>query len=251
MSCCVNYCLRFSRLKPPLNVSQLTIYQILHTLDSKVLHLDEHLKILFESYYELFGGYLKIDRRQLNSQIEAVMCAARCPSTVSLFLSLRVGSDAKIEVQVLSRSLYQGYSLRCLAPRVAPIEFAMPNIEIASSAREELIRFANSRAKAAGADLALRSYAGVVDLIEGAQIFGIIDSRAITAKESFAPEHALAKAKLVELGYQLDERAIELSEVNLLDELFFVDHYGVTAIRSCATKSFMSITAAALAAAME
>lgn len=51
----------------------LTVYQIVHTLAGQLYHLNEHLKVIFESYYELFGGYLKIDKALITKAPDQTM----------------------------------------------------------------------------------------------------------------------------------------------------------------------------------
>lgn len=223
------------------------LYQIVHTLGGAIYHLEEHLKVLFEGYYEIYGTGVKMSQATVQEQITTLLERSRCPKDVSLFIRCELTRSGQIKVSEHERSLYRGYSLRCISPRAAIIEFHMPYIEFPTSVRDEMIEFANAQALRKGGDVALRAHNGVIDLINGAQIFAVTPQGLITAADSFTPEHRLAKLAARELEINVIERPIRIGEMPLIDELFYVDHYGVTAIRTCAMQSFMSITASALA----
>ncbi len=231
-------------------MSPSTLYQIVHTLDGKIYHLEEHLKLLFEAYFELHSGCAKLPQEELRRQIEEVTRASRCPRGVSLFVKISISSEGKVSVEEHERSLYRGYTLRCISPRAALVEYNIPHISLPTHLREQLTQFANGEARKRRGDLALRLSAGEVDLINGAQIFALKDEILLTAQLSHSVEHTLAKECALRLGLNLCERPINVSELPHLDELFFVDHYGVTAIRNCAERYYMSLTASAIASAM-
>ncbi|MFI3331803.1 MAG: aminotransferase class IV [Rikenellaceae bacterium] len=231
-------------------MSPSTLYQIVHTLDGNIYHLEEHLSLLFEAYFELHSGCAKLPQEELRRQIEEVIRDSRCPRGVSLFVKISISSEGKVSVEEYERSLYQGYTLRCISPRAALVEYNIPHISLPTHLREQLTQFANSEARKRRGDLALRLSAGEVDLINGAQIFALKGELLLTAQLSYSVEHALAKECALRLGLDLCERPIDASELPHLDELFFVDHYGVTAIRNYAERYYMSLTASAIASAL-
>ncbi len=225
-------------------------YQIIHTLAGVIYHLPEHINELLENYYALFRRRTKITEIALRKQITEVIKQSRCPKEVSLFVRLELSEGGVLRVTEHERSLYRGYSLRCISPRVAPVEFNMPHIHIPSSARDALIDFANAEAKYNRGDLALRSHNGCVDMIGGAAIFASLNNELITSQESHSVEHSVLKKLAHQAEINVTYRPIRVDELPLLDELFFVDHYGITSIKACGSRFYMSITANTLASLM-
>ncbi len=228
-------------------MNPLSIYQIVHTLDGRIFHLEEHLEILFEAYYRVFRGGVKIDRMAVEKRIKGVIERSHCPKGISLFVRLSLSHGAEICIEEYERSIYSGYTLRCIAPRAVVVEYTMPNIDYPTSAREQLTQYANSQAAHSNCAVALRLHHGAIDLCCSAQLFAVVDKRIITAPKSLSVEHRLAKEAAYALNLEVEEREILHSEIALLDELFFVDHYGVTAIRECASRHYMAIVANAIA----
>ncbi|MFR9504434.1 MAG: aminotransferase class IV [Rikenellaceae bacterium] len=225
----------------------MTLYQVVHTLNGEIFHLEEHLKILFEAYYELFSSGTKIEKSEVEQQIKEAIVRSRCPRGVSLFVKLSLRYGGSIEIHSCERSLYEGYTLRCISPRVATVEFTTPYIEFASSVREQLIELSNLAARKKGGDIALRLHNGIVDTIQGAQIFAVSANCIITAASSYSVEHKIAKEIAQQIDLQLIERDIHQEELSTLDEIFFIDHAGITSIKSCNGRFYMSIVASALA----
>ncbi|MFR9523293.1 MAG: aminotransferase class IV [Rikenellaceae bacterium] len=228
-------------------MSRCSIYQIIHTLDGEILHLDEHLKILFEAYYQVFSTGVKISKPQVESLIEEAIEQNRCPQGVSLFIELLLDRSGKISVGACERSLYRGYTLRCISPRAALVEYTLPHIEAPTSVRRDVAQYAATIARQSGGDLAIRSYKGYADMIGEAQLFAARDNCIITAEGSYSVEHKLAIKALGEMGVELQQRPVAVEEIAHFDELFFVDHYGVTAIKCCGSTHYMSIMANSLA----
>lgn len=232
-------------------MSQLSLYQIIHTLDGRILHLEEHVKLLFEAYYEIFTSGAKLDLDAIRATITSICNRSRCPKGVSLFVKIEISQSGELLIEECERSLYRGYTLRCVSPRAATIDFTAPYIEYPTSARESLIDLATLAARKKACDVALRCHNGEVDMIGGAQIFAVSQEGIVTAATSLSVEHRKAKAAARLSNMTIIERAISADEITSFDELFFVDHCGVTSVRSCDSHHLMSIVAVSLAAAMQ
>ncbi|MFI3286664.1 MAG: aminotransferase class IV [Rikenellaceae bacterium] len=229
-------------------MSPLSLYQIVHTLDGEIFHLEEHLKILFESYFELFNRSAREPLAEAKERIESLLRRSRCPRGVSLFVRLTLLDDATLLIEEHERSLYQGYTMRCISPRAALIEYNFPRLSLPTLLRESATICANEEArKKSQCEVALRLHNGEVDLINGAQIFALYGNELITARKSLSVEHRFAKECATNLSLQIVERDIRAEELTLFDELFFVDHYGVTPIKMCCGRYYMSLTASAIA----
>ncbi len=232
-------------------MAQISVYQIIHTLDGEIFHLEEHLKRLFEAYYQVFSGYIKLDEKQIRTQILDRLNAARAPRTISLFVQISVYQGGQIKIEKPQRSLYKGYTLRCIVPRAALVNFSLPHVYAPTSIRRELTEYSNEEARKRGGEVALRVDAEQVDLINCAQIFMVTERGVATAALSHSVEHALAKRAALQLGLTILEGPILCDELPTADELFYADHNGITSIKSCCSRYYMSITAAAIAAQME
>ncbi|MFI3324199.1 MAG: hypothetical protein SNI45_02050 [Rikenellaceae bacterium] len=229
-------------------MEELTLYQIVHTLEGRIFHLEAHLKLLFEAYYQIFGRGAKLEQAAAEAQILAVLRRSRCPKGVSLFIKLTLSPDGTLSVTEHERSLYRGYTMRCLSPRAATVECTMPYIDYPTAARDTLIGVATAAARKRQGDVALCYHEGIAHTIGGAQIFGVSPTDGlVTAAESLSVEHALAKQIATSAEIHITQRPILVEELRQLDELFFVDHYGVTSIKSCNNQYYMSIVAGALA----
>ncbi len=230
--------------------THVTIYQKIHTLNGEIFHLEAHLKLLREAYRDIYGKVVKLPIESVQKLLEDAMAANRCPRDISLFVTLTLNPAGILAACELTRSIYRGYTLRCISPSAAIIEFHIPYFNHCTTLRAEIIEWANTIAQRQGADLALRSFNGQVGMIDGAQTFAVTDSEIITSPVSFSVEHSLAKRVAKTLDLRLVERALLPHDIPNLEELFFVDHYGVTAIKSCHGRVFMSITAETVAKRM-
>ncbi|MFI3280748.1 MAG: aminotransferase class IV [Rikenellaceae bacterium] len=228
-------------------MATLSIYQIIHTLDGVIFHLEQHLKLLFEAYYEIFGSGVRLQQPAIEEQIKAAIVRSRAPRGVSLFVRLEIFEGGKIVITESDRSLYCGYSLRCISPRAALVDFAIPHITCPTSVREQAVALANVAARRKGCDLALRRSGDYIDMVNGAQIFAAKGEVVITATDSYSVEHQFAKQLLKNEGVNLVERPIRADELTTFDELFFIDHHGVTALKGCESAYYMSITASSVA----
>ncbi len=232
-------------------MANFSIYQIIHTLDGKIYHLEAHLTLLFEGYYQLFNSGVKLDHNDIRRQIEDLLRRSRCPRGVSSFIKITLSEGGHLELEESERSLYRGYTLRCISPRATIIDFNLPYVDYPTTMRHHLTQWANHVARRQGYDLALRSHNEEIDLANGAQLFGVLPRGVVTSAHSFSVEHKLAKELAQKIDLNIIERPILFGELGELEELFFVDHYGVTSIRSCNHRHYMSITAGALAAQLE
>ncbi len=227
-----------------------TIYQIIHSLDGAIFNLEQHVKLLEESYYQLFNKPLQLSLNDTENQIKAVITSNRCPKGISLFVEIQLDESGIITIGEIERSIYRGYTLRCISPTAVPSELYIPQIAISTTIRKDLFEWANTEAVRHNSHLLLSCHSGQAEMINGSQIFGVNEVGVVTAAKSFSVEHALAKRRLSEMNIKVIERPIFVEELLQLEELFIVDHYGVTAIKSCCGRGYMSITADALATAL-
>ena len=231
-------------------MASVVLYQKVHTLAGRVFYLEEHLKLLFNSYYEVFNSGVKLDAQDIEQRILSLLKRERASLDVSVIVRLDLHFGGEITLAIEEYSLYSGYALRCLALRGALVEFAIPFIEHSTFAREAMFELSNLKAKLLGAQVALRSSDGMVDMACSAQLFAVRGDEIFTFEKSFSVEHALAKQCARSLTLKFSERSILESDISTLDELFLVDCYGVTPISKCGTRYYMSLIAEQVAELM-
>ncbi len=232
-------------------MAEVSIYAILHTLGSEIMHLDEHLRELFNSYYEVFNSGLRLDKNEISEQITQLLKRERVSQSASVMVRLTASEGAKIDLSIEERSIYSGYSLRCISPKAHLVEWDTPFIEHPTSAREQATTLANIAAQRHGAQIAVRSHNGVVDLAQGAQLFAVKGMEIFTSATSRSIEHTLATECAKSLTLKFIERDVTLNDLSTLDELFFADHHGVTAISELNNHRYMSIVAEEIATLMQ
>lgn len=227
-------------------MSSNSIYQIVHTLGGTIYHLEAHLKLLFEAYFELFSSYIELDQSDIERQIKETIERSHCPKDISLFVRISLSAQGKLLIEEYERSLYCGYAIRSISPTAALVDFNLPYATYPTTIRSQLTEFANHAARKQGCEVALRCCGNIVDMVNCAQIFGLNDQGIFTAADSYSVEHQATKEAVRALGLNLIEGVITVEQLASFDELFYVDHNGITAIRSCNNNYYMSLTAPSL-----
>ncbi len=226
------------------------IYQIVHTLAGRIMHLDKHLKIIFDSYYELFNSGITLKKSEIESHIKQLLKSERVSQSASVMVRITATAKGEIELSIEERSIYSGYTLRCISPKAALVEYDIPYIALSTTAREEMTALANISAERKSAHIALRSHDGVVDIANCAQLFAVKGLEIYTSPQSFSIEHSIAMSCAKELTIKFVAREIMVDELATLDELFYADHNGITAIAELNRHRYMSIVAEEIAALM-
>ncbi len=232
-------------------MSAISLYQIVHTLEGRIIALDAHLKLLFDAYYEVFHSGVRLPLGEIRSRIESLLLESGCGGNkLSVYVRISISDSAEVDITLEERAIYGGYSLRCLSPKGALVSYDIPYINYPTSVRYAATQIANLKASREGADIAIRLKDGVVDLANGAQLFAVKGFSIYTSFKSYSVEHSLALKAIGGLALTLEDREIEVDDLPQLDELFYADHYGITSISRCGARYYMSIVAGEVAQLM-
>ncbi len=233
-------------------MTQPYLYQTVHLRQGRPRLLDAHAALLAATARTLFGIDYTPDLTQLEARIAAVARAERYPQTVSSFVRIEVTADAEERVLPAGMSFYDGYALRSLAPRGATIEYDLPLSEAPTSAREAVAALARQQARLAGADIAVRcDRTGSCREADDASLFAVRGNEIFTVPMQRSVERDVAIRAIQALGFPLREEPIDRAMLARMDELFYVDHRGITALSHCDGVPYMSLIAERVANELE
>lgn len=233
-------------------MTQPYLYQTVHLRRGRPRLLDAHAALLAATARTLFGVDYAPDLPQLEARIAAVARAERYPQTVSSFVRIEVTADAGERVLPAGLSFYDGYALRSLAPRGMTIDYDLPLSEAPTSAREAVAALARQQAQRTGADIAVRcDRSGICRQADDAPLFAVRGTTVFVSPAPSDVERDLAIHAVQTLGLPLREEPIHRAMLERMDELFYVDHRGVTAFSHCDGVPYMSLIAERVAGAME
>lgn len=231
------------------------LYQTVHLLDGRCLRLAEHLAVLDRWSHALFGRGFAPEAGTLAREIAA--CAAhRMPAGCdrSSFVRIEVPAAAEpapYRLEFAGVSLYRGYDLRSLMPDAVTMTYGIPIADAPTSAREAADALAAVRARLEGAAVAVRcDRDGIVCAAEGAPLFAVAGKSIVCTPGESGVERTLASEAIRAAGLELMQRPVERGELARFEELFYVDHRGVTALAHCDGRPYMAILAERVARAM-
>ncbi len=230
------------------------IYQTIHTLAHHALHVEHHCRLLERSFLDIFFRPITLNCSSIEHDIRALLTEQNRSKELSQYVELRIDVEANIRIVVVEQSIYEGYVFRAITPTVAPVTFDSPFGLHSSSARRAAICFADDMAHNQGCEMALecRRVDGENQAIaiQGGAIFGVINRTLIASVDILSVERMLVLEAAKECNMEVVERCIMRKELTTFDELFFVDHHGVTAISQYQQQRYMSIMAENIAGRM-
>lgn len=233
-------------------MTELCLYQTVHLRRGRARNVAQHAAVLRRAARTLFGSEYAPDPGQLTQCIEALAAELRYPEEVSCFVRIEVAADGEERLAGAGSSLYDGYALRSLLPRAVTTVYALPGGDLPTSAREAAAREADLLARAAGGDAALRCDAEGRLLDAGdAPLFAVRGHTVRCAPGAEGVERELGRRAVIAAGLTLSDEPFTRSELPRLDELFRIDHRGVTAYSRCEAQPLMALAAERIARALE
>ena len=231
-------------------MTELYLYQTVHLARGRARNAEAHAARLDAASRELFGrGYAPA---RLAARIEALAAAERYPTGVSGFVRIELGADGEERLTPAGVSLYDGYALRSLQPEAVTLRYDLPLTEAPTSAREAAAQLARRRAERAGADVAVRcDREGILREADDAPLFAVAGHTVLAAPGTQSVERELAVRAVRAAGLELREEPFGCGELPRIDELFFADHRGITALARCDGQPLMSLIAERIALVME
>ena len=231
-------------------MTELYLYQTVHLARGRARNAEAHAARLDAASRELFGrGYAPA---RLAARIEALAAAERYPTGVSGFVRIGLGADGEERLTPAGVSLYDGYALRSLQPEAVTLRYDLPLTEAPTSAREAAAQLARRMAERAGADVAVRcDREGILREADDAPLFAVAGHTVLAAPGTQSVERELAVRAVRAAGLELREEPFGCGELPRIDELFFADHRGITALARCDGQPLMSLIAERIALVME
>lgn len=231
-------------------MTELYLYQTVHLARGRARNAEAHAARLDAASRELFGrGYAPA---RLAARIEALAAAERYPTGVSGFVRIELGADGEERLTPAGVSLYDGYALRSLQPEAVTLRYDLPLTEAPTSAREAAAQLARRMAERAGADVAVRcDREGILREADDAPLFAVAGHTVLAAPGTQSVERELAVRAVRTAGLELREEPFGCGELPRIDELFFADHRGITALARCDGQPLMSLIAERIALVME
>lgn len=231
-------------------MTELYLYQTVHLARGRARNAEAHAARLDAASRELFGrGYAPA---RLAARIEALAAAERYPTGVSGFVRIELGADGEERLTPTGVSLYDGYALRSLQPEAVTFRYDLPLTEAPTSAREAAAQLARRMAERAGADVAVRcNREGILREADDAPLFAVAGHTVLAAPGTQSVERELAVRAVRAAGLELREEPFGCGELPRIDELFFADHRGITALARCDGQPLMSLIAERIALVME
>ena len=201
-------------------MTELYLYQTVHLARGRARNAEAHAARLDAASRELFGrGYAPA---RLAARIEALAAAERYPTGVSGFVRIELGADGEERLTPAGVSLYDGYALR------------------------------SRMAERAGADVAVRcDREGILREADDAPLFAVAGHTVLAAPGTQSVERELTVRAVRAAGLELREEPFGCGELPRIDELFFADHRGITALARCDGQPLMSLIAERIALVME
>lgn len=228
------------------------LYQTIHLLDGRPRMLEAHLGLLADWGARIFGLDFRPDAEPVRRRIAARIDAEGCPAGRSCFVRLLLRADGETELGPVVDSLYRGYALRSLRPDATVLRYEVPLFDAPTSAREAAAALARQQAQRAGAHIAVRCDAeGLLRTADDAPLLAVRGKTVCTPPAPPSVERAIALRAVAAAGYELREEPLPAALLPAFDELFYVDHRGVTALARCDGHPYMALYAERIAAVLE
>ena len=219
------------------------LYQRLRTVDYRPLHTAAHLSRLRDGAGSLFGRPAELPAGRIADEIGALLRANGYPAGGAT-VTLRLYADGTYALTADGVSLYRTYALRSLRPAAAVVPCDGYRPEWPTSARRETARWAQQEAERSGARCALLcDRDGIVRTADDAPLFAVRGKTAFVSPAEACVERELGLRAVEAAGLELEERPVMRDELPRFDELFYVDHRGVTALAHCDGHPCMAILA--------
>ncbi|MFI3302789.1 MAG: aminotransferase class IV [Rikenellaceae bacterium] len=227
------------------------LYQIVHTKAYRAIHLAEHCDVLERCFWQFQFRRVSISRDDIAQKIEQQLRQNGVNARLSTHVEIRLYLDGKVSVDVVEKSIYEGFTLRCFNPYATLQTYDNPMGDYPTSARRAAAELALHRSRIEGADVAIRCGTdGVVYSCYDSPIFGVKGHTIFSSPSQPCVERSMGIYAIQRCGYEFVETPIKKEQLPKFDELFWCDAYGVTAIAQYTNRRYMSIISAKIAEQM-
>lgn len=241
---------RITQGEPP--STEAYLYQTIHTLGHEGRHLEEHAALLEEASRRWFGHSRMLTAETLRREIADLLRTARYPTALSSFVRLHLYASGRHELFPSGISLYSGYAFRSVLPAAVTLCYDLPFDEAPLSLREHAAMAARRQAELEGAQSFVRTDSrGLVRSCDDAPLFAVKGKHIFSPDSGRSVEFSTAAEAIGRRGYTLHIQPIGKELLPLFEELFYFDHRGITALRSCDGRVLMHVVAEQVAGMLE
>mgnify|MGYP003308573564 CR=1 FL=1 len=227
------------------------LYQIVHLYQGRARMLKEHVARLHVASCDLFGRAYRPDLKQLEQRLLAEVERERYPDAVSSFVRIELFDTGEENTFGVGTSLYAGYALRSVRPETLSIPYDLP-YETMSVASLSAHAVAQCRARAQGADEAVRvDREGVIRSLGEGSIYGFREGILVAPKTLHTATDVALWEAVRASRIPAVQHPILQGELSLYDELFVVDHRGVTSLSKVDGRPLPAIRAERMADLLE
>jgi hypothetical protein len=228
------------------------IRQMLHIRGREVRFLGEHLREVERAWFALFRRDLHLEEPTIRREIEQLLDRERCSKEFSTYLRLDLDSEAKWHLALEGDSLYRGYVLRALRPEAVTIRFDLPFEGLPTVAAAQTWQTARCMAESRKVRSVVRMSEDLTLLeADGVPLFAVAGRTVYTSRELRGVEGRLAREAIRRAGYRFEVIPLKRDHLPDIEELFYVDHRGVSALQSCDGKWMLAAVAARVAEELE
>ncbi len=220
------------------------LFQIIHTRHLHTLHLAQHCEVLERCYWQLQFRRITLPREQIEEQIEELLRCNEVIEQLSTHVELRLYLDGHTSIEILEKTIYEGYTLRCFNPFAIIQSYDNPLGDYPTSARRAASELAHSQSALEGGDASIRCGTnGVVYSCYDSPLFGVKGNKVFASPQMASVERSLAIYAIQRCKYEFTELPISKDQLLKFDELFWVDTYGITAVAQCGNRRYMAVVA--------
>ncbi len=231
-------------------MSELYLYQTVHVAGGRPRLVTHHAEVLTRAARELFGCTYAPDPDALERRITEAARAEHYPPEVSGFVRIEVTADGRERIVPAGSSLYGGYALRSVRPDARIVRYDYPGVDLPTSARETTTLLLRQHTGPAGTVIRCDGD-GFCRTADEAPLFAVREGEMFASLAPPSVERELALRAIRALGMPLREEFLTAEMLPRMEELFYVDHRGVTALGHCGEVPYLSLTARRIAEAME
>ncbi len=231
------------------------VYQRVHTLAGRTLHLAAHLDMAVCAFQYIYGVRPDLNENSIAEQIAGTLRTNRYPShgSATVLLCLFPREESCDFMVMCERPLIdKGYTVSSLRPRAASYEYDIPYSSFPTGFQLSAARMHDMLALEHGATRSVRRRGDQLISCGESPLFGIKRKTLFTAPlihgavDSIERHLVIAAAAKAKMDFL--EEAVPHSELKDFDELFYADASGITSLSECDGAKFMSLLVSRLIA---
>lgn len=222
----------------------LYVYRTIVTLGHRALCLDACLGELREAAEELLHGAPSLDVTETDHLISDFLRRNGYPAAMPAYVELRCYLSGEVVLLGGEVSPYPQLGMRLLMPAGATVTYDLPLSECRSSVSRAVGEAARAVAEKRGAKVAVRlDRDGFVHSADEAELFVIKEYTIMTPRVPQTVEGVHVLDAIRRAGLQLQVCPISQEVLSEVDEIFYADHRGITALGSINGTPLMHILA--------